>query len=150
MLVHFGEKCSPGERIWRSGGGVGDATVGQICTANIRQNDLAIRYDATTISLVLGGVGEKGAISAVNHLRQLIGEVRWPSGEDPIPFSCGVAEAVLRPDFDPSDIVTEVINRAEAALETAVAEGAGEVVALAAALASAAWRSKYLPSPRID
>ena len=35
-----------------------------VCTANIRQNDLAFRYDTTTIALVLGQVGEKGALSA--------------------------------------------------------------------------------------
>jgi diguanylate cyclase (GGDEF)-like protein len=112
--------------------------LGRICTANIRQNDLAIRYDTTTIALVLGGVGEKGAVSAVNHLRKLISEVRMPDREEPIPFSCGVVEAALRPEFDPVDIVTEVINRAEFALDAAIAQGGGKVVALAASLANAA------------
>ena len=112
--------------------------LGRICTANIRQNDLAIRYDTTTVALVLGAVGEKGAVSAVNHLRKLIADVRMPGREEPISFACGVAEAALRADFDAVDIVTEVINRAEYALDAAIAQGGGKVVALASSLATAA------------
>jgi GGDEF domain-containing protein len=112
--------------------------LGRICTANIRQNDLAIRYDTTTVALVLGAVGEKGAVSAVNHLRQLVGEVRMPGREEPISFACGLAEAALRPEFDPVDIVTEVINRAESALDAAIVQGSGKVIALAPALSTAA------------
>ena len=48
------------------------------------------------------------------------------------------AEAVLRQEFDPVDIVTEVINRAERALEKSVAAGAGMSVALPPSLAAAA------------
>jgi hypothetical protein len=61
-----------------------------------------------------------------------------PDREEPIQFSCGVVEAALRPEFDPVDIVTEVINRAEFALDAAIAQGGGKVVALAASLANAA------------
>jgi hypothetical protein len=53
-------------------------------------------------------------------------------------FNAGVAEAVLRQEFDPVDIVTEVINRAERALEKSVSEGAGQSVALSANFAAAA------------
>jgi hypothetical protein len=53
-------------------------------------------------------------------------------------LNAGVAEAVMRQQFDPVDIVTEVINRAEHALEKAVAEGAGKSVAVAAVLTAAA------------
>jgi len=112
--------------------------VGRICSANMRQNDLAIRYDTTTVALVLGAVGEKGALSAANHLRKLLSEVGMPGREEPIPFACGVAEAVIREDFDPVDIVTEVINRAEYALDTSIAQGGSKVVALATSLATAA------------
>ena len=50
----------------------------------------------------------------------------------------GVAEAVIRLEFDPVDIVTEVINRVESALEKAVAQGAGKSVAQAAMMSAAA------------
>jgi hypothetical protein len=44
----------------------------------------------------------------------------------------------VRAEFDPVDIVTEVINRAEQALQTATGQGAGKIVALAASYAAAA------------
>ncbi len=44
----------------------------------------------------------------------------------------------MRQQFDPVDIVTEVINRAELALDMAIAQGAGQVVNLAAQVANAA------------
>jgi len=55
-------------------------------------------------------------------------EIRWS-------FSAGLAEAVVRESYDPVDIVTEVINRAEHALATSLVQGPGKVVALGAALA---------------
>ena len=61
------------------------------------------------------------------------------SGKGPnAQFSAGVAEAVIRSEYDPVDVVTEVINRAEHALAQAMAQGPGRVVALGAALAAGA------------
>ena len=48
-----------------------------------------------------------------------------------IPFAAGVAEAVVRQQFDPVDIVTEVINRVETALEMARTEGGNKAHSLA-------------------
>ena len=45
---------------------------------------------------------------------------------------------MLRGEYDPVDIVTEVINRAEQALHNAKTQGAGKIVALAASFATAA------------
>jgi len=45
---------------------------------------------------------------------------------------------VVRGEYDPVDIVTEVINRAEQALHASVIQGPGKIVALAASYASAA------------
>ena len=61
-----------------------------------------------------------------------------PGREEPISFACGLAEAALRHEFDPVDIVTEVINRAESALDAAIVQGSGKVIALAPALSTAA------------
>jgi hypothetical protein len=44
----------------------------------------------------------------------------------------------VRQNFDPVDIVTEVINRADKALDSAVAQGLGRIVSLAPAVAAAA------------
>ena len=112
--------------------------IGQLFAANIRQNDLAFRYESTTIALVLGETAEKEALMAVDKLRKLLAEVRPADRQEPLPFSAGVAEAVVRQQYDPVDIVTEIINRAELALDMAIAQGMGRVVSLAATLSTAA------------
>ena len=116
---------------------------GQLFAANIRTNDLAFRYDTTTIAILLGETAEKEAMLAVEKLRKIISEIRVGAKEDvkgqPAQFSAGLAEAVIRTEYDPVDVVTEVINRAEHALSQAMGQGPGKVVALGpAALAAGA------------
>jgi len=112
--------------------------IGQLFSANIRTNDLAFRYEATTVALVLGDTGEKEALLAVEKLRRLLGEVRFPGKDKGVDFSAGLAQAVMRQHFDPVDIVTEVANRADHALELAAAQGAGKIVSEAPQFAAAA------------
>jgi len=144
LLLQFG----------RSGGMIkeyGEAEVqavmeraGQLFAASIRSNDLAFRYDTTTIAILLGETAEKEAMLAVEKLRKIISEVRLPAKDDgsqghPAQFSAGLAEAVIRTEYDPVDVVTEVINRAEHALAQAMTQGPGKVVCLGpAALAAVA------------
>ena len=109
-----------------------------IFSTNIRSNDLAFRYEMTTIGIILGDTGEKEGLLAVEKLRKLLGEVRLPGKDEPVPLTAGLAEAVMRQQYDPVDIVTEVINRAESALHDALTQGQGRVVALAASHAAAA------------
>jgi GGDEF domain-containing protein len=116
---------------------------GQLFAANIRTNDLAFRYDTTTIAILLGETAEKEGMLAVEKLRKIISEVRFPAKEEggqgaPALFSAGLAEAVIRTEYDPVDVVTEVINRVEHALGQAMAQGPGKVVALGPALAAGA------------
>jgi tetratricopeptide (TPR) repeat protein len=117
--------------------------IGQQFAANIRTNDLAFRYDTTTIALILGETAEKEALLAIEKLRKIIAGVQLPAknGSEKgfaMEFSAGLAEAVVRESYDPVDIVTEVINRAEHALATSLGQGPGKVVALAPALAAGA------------
>jgi diguanylate cyclase (GGDEF)-like protein len=117
--------------------------VGQLFGANIRSNDLAFRYDTTTIAILLGETAEKEGLLAIEKLRKIIGEVRLPAKDgseqgQAVQFSAGLAEAVIRTEYDPVDVVTEVINRAEQALSQAMAQGPGKAVALAPALAAGA------------
>ncbi len=112
--------------------------IGQLFSANIRSNDLAFRYEATTVALVLGDTGEKEALLAVEKLRRLLAEVRFPGQDKGVEFSAGLAQAVMRQHFDPVDIVTEVANRADHALELAVAQGAGKIVSQAPQFAASA------------
>src|SRR3984893_2428506 len=50
--------------------------VGQLFAANIRTNDLAFRYDTTTIAIILGDTAEKEAKLATEKLRKIVSEVR--------------------------------------------------------------------------
>ena len=117
---------------------------GQMVAANIRSNDLAFRYDTTTIAILLGETAEKEGMLAIEKLRKIVADLRWSAKDGAeqghaAMFSAGLAEAVIRTEFDPIDVVTEVINRAEHALGQAMGQGLGHVVALGpAALAAGA------------
>jgi tetratricopeptide (TPR) repeat protein/GGDEF domain-containing protein len=108
---------------------------GQMFAANIRSNDLAFRYDTTTIAILLGETAEKEAMMAIEKLRKIVADLRWSAkdgaqkGQVAL-FSAGLAEAVIRTEFDPVDVVTEIINRVEHALAQAMSQGLGKVVAL--------------------
>jgi diguanylate cyclase (GGDEF)-like protein len=110
--------------------------ISQLFAANIRQNDLAFRYEHTTIALVLGETSEKEALMAIEKLRKLLSDVKL--SDEIVPFSAGLAEAVIRQQFDPADIVTEVINRVEVALDLAIAQGLGRIVCQPPSVAAAA------------
>jgi len=112
--------------------------IGQLFSQNIRTNDLAFRYEATTVALILGDTGEKEALMAVEKLRRLLAEVKFPGKNTGVEFSAGLAQAVMRQHFDPVDIVTEVVNRADVALEQALAQGLGKIVSQAPQFAASA------------
>jgi hypothetical protein len=68
----------------------------------------------------------------------LLAEIRFPGKDHGLEFSAGIAQAVMRQHFDPVDIVTEVANRADHALEAAVVQGAGNTVSQAPQFAASA------------
>jgi diguanylate cyclase (GGDEF)-like protein len=138
LLMHFGRGAAMIKEFGEPALEAVMEQVGQLFTANIRSNDLAFRYDTTTVAIILGDTAEKEALLAVEKLRKLVVDVRMPGKDQPLPFTAGLAEALMRSAFDPVDIVTEVINRAEQALHDALAQGAGTVLSLAPNLASAA------------
>src|SRR5579871_696666 len=142
LLMQFGRSAA---MLKEHGEAVVEAAMekaGQQIAANIRTNDLAFRYDTTTIAVLLGETAEKEAMMAVEKLRKIVGTIHLakdPADSGPaLEFSAGLAQAVIRETFDPIDIVTEVINRAEHALSSSVAQGPGRVVALGPALAASA------------
>jgi PleD family two-component response regulator len=144
VLMQFGKRA---ELIKEYGDAAVQAVMeraGQLIAANIRSNDLAFRYDTSSIAILLGETGEKEAMLAIEKLRKIIGEVRFAAKDGgaqraAAQFSAGVAEAVIRAEYDPIDVVTEIINRVEYALSQAVAQGPAKVVALEpAALAAGA------------
>jgi len=138
MLMHFG-KTSALVREY------GEATVesimqqvGQVITGHIRQNDVAVRYELMTIALLLADTAEKNAFFVVDKLRKALSGIHLPGKTTPLPMTVGIAEAVMQARFDPVDIVTEVINRVERALEAAKSEGSNTVKSQSAELESAA------------
>jgi diguanylate cyclase (GGDEF)-like protein len=143
VLLHFGKGSALVKEYGEAEVQAMIERAGQLFAANIRSNDLAFRYDTSTIAILLGETAEKEAMLAIEKLRKIISEVRLPA-RDGAPgavaqFSAGVAEAVIRTEFDPADVVTEVINRVEHALAQAMAQGLGKVVAAGpAALAAGA------------
>jgi diguanylate cyclase (GGDEF)-like protein len=138
LLMQFGEKAAMVKEFGESAIEAMMQQVGQLFAANIRQNDLAFRYETTTIAIVLGETPEKEGLMAAEKLQRLIAQVRLPEKQESVHFSAGLAEAVVRGEYDPVDIVTEVINRAEQALHNAIGQGAGKIVALAPSFAAAA------------
>jgi len=138
LLMHFGRRNALVKEYGEAAVEAVMEQIGQLLSANIRSNDLAFRYDATTVALALGDTGEKEAFSAVEKLRRLLAEVRFPGNAQGVEFSAGLAQAVMRQHYDPADIVTEVANRADEAMEQAVAQGPAGVVSLAPQFATAA------------
>jgi len=105
--------------------------IGHVVTANIRQNDIAVRYDLTSIVLVLSDTPDKNAFFVLDKLRKALANARMPGSNNAVTMTTGIAELVMQPKYDAVDIVTEGINRVEMALETAQHEGGGQAHSMA-------------------
>ena len=128
MLKHHGEEAVENTM----------QQIGKLLAGHIRQNDFGFRYDITTVAIVLGDTTEADALLTAEKFRRLVEGVHYAGSDAPLLLTGGVAEAVIRAQFDAVDIVTELINRADHALEAACSEGPGHVKALAPSFASAA------------
>jgi GGDEF domain-containing protein len=103
---------------------------GEIVCSHLRHSNLAIRYGAAQIAVLLAGTSGKDASLVIDELRQALKIAAGDDGRAPV-LTVGVAEANLDPRFDAADIATEVINRVEEALEQAKSAEAGAVCTLA-------------------
>ena len=137
MLMRFAERSALAKEQGEAAAESMMQRLGQVVAANVRQNDLAFRYSANAIAIVLGETAEKEALLVAEKMRRVMGSA-IPEKQFATHFNAGVAEAVMRPEFDAVDIVTELINRAERSLEKSVAEGPGKSAALQAAMSAAA------------
>jgi len=138
LLVRMGDRAAMIKEFGETAVEATMRKIGQLFAANIRQNDLAFRYEATTIAIVLGETSAKEATVAAEKLRKIVSGITVFEKDSAIPFHAGLAEAVMREQFDPVDIVTEVINRVEHALTEAVSHDSGHVEIIAATLTNAA------------
>ncbi|PYP88941.1 MAG: hypothetical protein DMG65_14535 [Candidatus Angelobacter sp. Gp1-AA117] len=134
MLLHFGKASALTKEVGESNVENMMQQIGQNLCSHIRQNDVAVRYDLTSIALLLSDTNAKNAFLVVDKMRKVIGSTKVPGSDRIAPMTVGIAEAVLRPQFDAVDIVTEAINRVENALEVAKAEGGNKAHSLAANL----------------
>ena len=132
LLMNFGSASALVKEVGEERVDEAMREIGQVVTANIRQNDIAVRYDLTSIVLVLSDTSDKNAFFVLDKLRKVLGNSRMPGRNDPVTFKTGIAELVMQPKFNAVDIVTEGINRVEAALETAKHEGGDGAHAMAA------------------
>ena len=138
MLLHFGKASALVKEIGEAAVETMMQQIGQIVCSHIRQNDVAVRYELTTIAVVLADTNDKNAFFVVDKLRKVLTATKVPGKDRPVPMTVGIAEAVMQSKFDPIDIVTEVINRAEHALEAAKAEGPNKAQSVAPILEAAA------------
>ncbi|HLW55724.1 MAG TPA: tetratricopeptide repeat protein [Candidatus Angelobacter sp.] len=134
ILLHFGRASALVKEIGETQVEALMQQIGQTLASHIRQNDVAVRYELTTIALVLSDTNEKTSFLVVNKMRKVLASTKIPGTERTPPVTAGIAEAVLQEHFDPADIVTEVINRVENALEVARSEGGNKAHSLAANL----------------
>jgi diguanylate cyclase (GGDEF)-like protein len=131
MLLNFGKASTLAREAGEAAVEGMMQSVGQTVCASIRQTDIAIRYDRTSIALILGDTKDTNAFFVVDKLRKTLGSTKIPGTETPVTLAAGIAGAVIHKEYDPADIVTEVINRAEQALEIAHSQGPNSAHALA-------------------
>ena len=134
LLLHFGKASVMVKEIGEAQVDNMMQQIGQSLCSHIRQNDVAVRYDLTSIVLLLADTVEKNAFLVVDKMRKVLAPVKMPGVDRNPPMTAGIAEAVLQEKFETVDIVTEAINRLERALELARAEGGNKARALAANL----------------
>jgi GGDEF domain-containing protein len=138
VLMQFGDSAALVKQFGQDAMEAMMQQIGRILAGHIRQNDFAFRYETATVALILGNTGEVNALQAVEKFRALLTGIHWPNQTEAVQFATGVAEAVIRPQFDPVDMVTEVINRVEQALDLALCDETAGVQVLGSTFAAAA------------
>ncbi len=104
--------------------------IASLVMSHIRQNDITVRYDATTIALVLSDTNAASAAQAAEKLRKVAAVATVPGHDAPPQITVGIAEVVLRQDYESADLVTELVNRADRSLAEASTLGANQTVIL--------------------
>jgi diguanylate cyclase (GGDEF)-like protein len=94
----------------------------------VRQTDLAVKYTSWGIAFILPDTPLAGAQLLAEKLRTAGAQVRPPWNGAPLTLSASVVEAVARLDYESEDIVTELINRAEAGLVETHQRGGNAIV----------------------
>jgi diguanylate cyclase (GGDEF)-like protein len=104
--------------------------LGRSVQSIVRQTDLAVKYTSWALAFILPDTPLAGARTLAEKLKKATGNLRAPWDGSQVTMSVAIAEAIARQDFDNEDIVTDLINRAEAGLEEARKRGGNEIVSL--------------------
>lgn len=102
--------------------------LGKAVQAIVRQTDLAVKYTSWALAFILPDTPLSGALMLAEKLKKTASGLRPPWDGAQLTMSVAVAEAVARREFDSEDIVTDLINRAEAGLEEAGRRGGNEII----------------------
>src|SRR5262249_4323512 len=78
MLLHFGRAGALVKEIGEAQVENLMQQVSQIISSHIRQNDVAVRYDLTTIALLLSDTTEKNAFLVVDKMRKVLASTKIP------------------------------------------------------------------------
>jgi diguanylate cyclase (GGDEF)-like protein len=87
--------------------------------SHLRQSDIAIRYGPQALAFILPGTNGKDATVVGDKMRKLAISIASSSIKEPLRITAGIAECIREEQMDSADLVTELANRAEWALETA-------------------------------
>jgi tetratricopeptide (TPR) repeat protein len=98
--------------------------------SHLRQNDIAVKYTAQALALILPATRAKDAGAVTEKMRKLAQSTAGVAGDRVPHMAIGVAEALSEGSMDNTDRVTELINRLERALQAAHDEGPGQLKVL--------------------
>ena len=104
--------------------------IGKSVQAVVRQTDLAIKYTSWALAVVLPDTPLSGGRQFAEKLKKALGALRPPWDGGTLTMSFSLAEAVTRHEYENEDVVTDLINRAEAGLEEARKRGGNEIISL--------------------
>ncbi len=99
----------------------------KVLQSNMRQNDIAIRYNPCSIAVLFPDTALPQGGLAVEKFRRSVSQIK-PDGSHPPNFCAVVCEVPLGANFDAVDGVTEVINRLENVLDQSHKEGAKRIL----------------------
>jgi len=111
-------------------------TIEQISQAVLpiaRPTDLPVKYTGWSLAFILPDTAVAGALGLVEKMREAAagrngGLEAAALGKTTL--SAGVVEAIARVDYDTEDVVTDLMNRAEASLDEARKRGGDSVISL--------------------
>jgi diguanylate cyclase (GGDEF)-like protein len=93
---------------------------------HLRQSDIAVRYGPQALAFVLPGTSGKDATVVSDKMRKLavsMASAAAPGAAESVRVTAGIAECLVLAGMDGADLVTELVNRAEWALEAAQQPG---------------------------